>query len=121
MNIVIDMNLSPLWVEELRRAGFYATHWSAVGEPDAPDAFIMEWAKKHESVVFTHDLDFGTILAATNSCCPSVIQVRTADPTPQKCGSLVVAALKQCSEDLEEGALVTVSAEKMRVRVLPIC
>jgi len=32
--------------------------------------------------VFTHDLDFGDILAATGAEAPSVIQVRTEDTTP---------------------------------------
>jgi predicted nuclease of predicted toxin-antitoxin system len=44
MKILIDMNLSPLWVEALRQGGHDAVHWSQVGDPGAPDRVLMEWA-----------------------------------------------------------------------------
>lgn len=37
MKILLDMNLSPAWVEFLEGEGFEAVHWSLVGEPNAPD------------------------------------------------------------------------------------
>ena len=33
MKLLIDMNLSPSWVEALRVMGFEAVHWSNVGDP----------------------------------------------------------------------------------------
>jgi len=39
----------------------------------------MDWAKDNGYVVFTHDLDFSALLAATQAECSSVIQVRTQD------------------------------------------
>ncbi len=36
----------------------------------------MDWAAAHEYVVFTHDLDFGTMLALSHKAGPSVLQVR---------------------------------------------
>ena len=41
MRFLIDMNLSPLWVETLRASGYEATHWSTIGRLDAPDSEIM--------------------------------------------------------------------------------
>jgi predicted nuclease of predicted toxin-antitoxin system len=41
MKILVDMNLSPRWVELLAGAGLDATHWSTIGEPHAPDSEIM--------------------------------------------------------------------------------
>jgi predicted nuclease of predicted toxin-antitoxin system len=35
MKTVIDMNLSPRWVQVLKDAGFEAAHWSAIGLPTA--------------------------------------------------------------------------------------
>jgi hypothetical protein len=32
-----------------------------MGSPHATDREIMEWAKAHDRVVFTHDLDFGIL------------------------------------------------------------
>lgn len=37
MKILIDMNLSPTWVQEFKAHGIDAVHWSAVGIHDAPD------------------------------------------------------------------------------------
>jgi len=31
MKIVIDMNLSPQWVEVLKTAGYESVHWSDIG------------------------------------------------------------------------------------------
>ncbi len=42
MKFLIDMNLSPRWVEVFVAAGLDATHWSAIGDPRATDRSIME-------------------------------------------------------------------------------
>jgi hypothetical protein len=36
MKIVIDMNLTPLWVDVLDKHGWQAIHWSTIGDPRAP-------------------------------------------------------------------------------------
>jgi predicted nuclease of predicted toxin-antitoxin system len=64
MNFLIDMNLSPQWVAVFENAGWEARHWSFTGKQNAPDQEIFEYAKSNGYVIFTHDLDFGTILAA---------------------------------------------------------
>ncbi len=120
LNILIDMNLSPDWVDVLQSAGWTATHWSTVGDPKAADRTIMDWAETNGYIVFTHDLDFGTLLALTHKSGPSVLQVRGEDVLPDHLGNLVVAAIRQHETDLESGALVVVEERKNRVRVLPI-
>lgn len=80
----------------------------------------MAYAREHGFVVFTHDLDFGNILAVTHATGPSVIQVRTQDPVPESVGELVLSALQKYGTLLERGALVTIEPEKFRARVLPI-
>jgi predicted nuclease of predicted toxin-antitoxin system len=74
MKLLIDMNLSPLWVEFLAASGFESIHWSKVGDPAAPDCVIMDYAAANGLVIFTHDLDFGALLADRKSRQPSVIQ-----------------------------------------------
>lgn len=76
IKILIDMNLSPDWVPLLQDAGWWATHWSTVGPPNATDRTLMDWAGSNGYVVFTHDMDFGTMLALTHKTRPSVLQVR---------------------------------------------
>ena len=80
----------------------------------------MAHAAEQRLVVFTHDLDFGNILAVTHARGPSVVQVRTQDPVPETVGALVVSALHEHQMLLERGALVTIEPGKMRTRILPI-
>ncbi|MFA7175054.1 MAG: DUF5615 family PIN-like protein [Kiritimatiellia bacterium] len=119
MKILLDMNLSPAWVCVLRDAGHVAIHWSAIGLGSAPDVEIFEWARENKYVVFTHDLDFGAILAATNADAPSVIQIRTADPSPEHAGNIVIKAVQQYGDHLRKGALISIDENKARVRILP--
>jgi predicted nuclease of predicted toxin-antitoxin system len=120
MKFLVDMNLSPRWVELLLLAGHEATHWSDIGEVTATDAHIMAVAADEGAVVLTNDLDFGTILAARGHSGPSVIQLRAADLRPESLGDLLLAAITQVAEELRDGALVTVDPGRTRVRVLPL-
>jgi len=119
MKILLDMNLTPKWVEVLKKAGWEAVHWYRIGAPDAPDQEIFEYALAHNFVIFTNDLDFGAILVARNAQYPSVIQVRTQDVTPESLASTLVPALRQLEGYLEEGALVVIDESKFRARILP--
>lgn len=80
----------------------------------------MDWSKSNAYVVFTHDLDFGTMLALTHDAGPSVVQVRAQNVLPDHLGPTVIAALSQCEEVLATGALVVVEEHRTRVRVLPL-
>ena len=118
--LLLDMNLSPDWVTVLQRHGWQAVHWSEVGDARASDREIMDWAAARQHVVFTHDLDFGTILALTHETGPSVLQVRAGNILPDHLEGPVVAALDQHEADLASGAIVVVDEGRSRVRVLPI-
>ena len=120
IKILLDMNLSPEWVALLQNAGWSAVHWSTVGDPRAADRVIMDWAEINGYFVFTHDLDFGTLLALTHKAGPSVLQVRGQDILPVHMGDLVIAAIRQHEHELARGALVVVEESKNRVRILPI-
>jgi predicted nuclease of predicted toxin-antitoxin system len=120
LKLLVDMNLSPSWVEVLGAMGFEAVHWSSVGDPRASDRDLLGYAAAGGYTVFTNDLDFGAILAASASLSPSVIQVRATDLTPARLGPLVERALGQYLELLEAGALVTVEAARLRARILPL-
>ena len=120
MKLVIDMNLSPDWVPLLQQHHFQAVHWSSIGAGNADDTEIMQWARDNETIVFTHDLDFGIILALTRAGTPSVIQARTQDVSPAHLGPKVLSVLENHSEALLRGALITIDEGRSRVRILPI-
>jgi predicted nuclease of predicted toxin-antitoxin system len=120
VKILVDMNLSPHWVDRLSAAGHSAVHWSTVGRLDAPDIEIMAYAAKHDFVVLTHDLDFSAILAATQGTKPSVVQIRADGLSPAVIGDPLIAALQQIAPELAAGALVTIVPGRNRVNLLPL-
>lgn len=120
MKILIDMNLSPDWTAAFAVQGIESVHWSSVGDPRAEDTEIMEYARANDFVVFTHDLDFGTILALTQAMSPSVIQVRAQNILPPHLADTVVAILQTNENVLVQGALIVVDEGRARVRILPL-
>jgi predicted nuclease of predicted toxin-antitoxin system len=120
MKILIDMNLSPTWVPFLAEHGIEAVHWSNVGAPTSSDAELLAYAAARGFVVFTHDLDFGMLLAMRKQSGPSVIQIRTQDVLPETLGPVLLRILETCREQLESGAIVTVDPGQNRIRMLPI-
>jgi predicted nuclease of predicted toxin-antitoxin system len=120
MKLLIDMNLSPVWVRFLADSGFDSVHWSSIGPSAAPDTQIMDYASANGLVVFTHDLDFGALLAKRQTRQPSVLQIRAQDVLPAAIGEIVVRALQTSRAHLAVGALVTVDPNRSRIRLLPI-
>jgi len=120
VKLLVDMNLSPHWVDRLSAAGLSAAHWSTVGRVDAPDTEIMAYAATHDYIVMTHDLDFGAVLAATQGTKPSVVQIRSDNLSPAAIGEPLIAALQQMAAELAAGALLTVDPGRTRLHVLPL-
>ena len=120
VKLLVDVNLSPKWVPVLEGLGWPAVHWTDIGDPRATDDAIMAWARQNHHAVFTHDLDFGAMLALSGASGPSVLQVRAQDVLPKHLSSVVATALRQHGVDLASGALVVVDQNRARVRLLPI-
>jgi predicted nuclease of predicted toxin-antitoxin system len=120
MKLLVDMNLSPRWIEVLSKAGLEAMHWSTVGRVNARDTEIMAWAAANEYVVLTQDMDFSAILAATQGINPSVVQIRAEDVSPDVIGTRVATALLQMEQELTAGAIICVDTERTRARLLPL-
>ena len=120
MKFLIDMNLSPEWVQVLQSEGWDSVHWSEIGRPDATDSELMRWAREQGRVVLTHDLDFGAMLAATQATSPSVAQIRTQDVRPESLAPLLILVLRRYENELTEGALLIADRSRSRVRILPL-
>ena len=114
------MNLSPDWCRLLGTQGWEAVHWSEVGSPTATDRDVMAYAAQGQYVVFSHDLDFSAVLAASQASAPSVIQVRAQDTLSAEFQDQVFNALRRFKAELESGAIVVVEQSRARVRILPL-
>jgi predicted nuclease of predicted toxin-antitoxin system len=121
MRVLVDMNLTPRWVQFLRDAGYEAIHWSSVGANSSDDREICAYARQSVYVIMTNDLDFPQILAHTKQDGPSVVLLRGEPLVPEVRGSALLGALQKCEAELSQGAIVTLDwAGKPRARVLPL-
>lgn len=121
MRLLIDMNLTPRWVQGLAEAGHDSVHWSDIGEPTAPDSEICEYARRHGFVVMTSDMDFPQILAHTAAAKPSVILFRGEPNVPEMRLPSVLDAIESCADELTRGAILSINwSERPRARLLPL-
>ena len=103
----------------LSQRGIEAVHWSKIGAANALDPTIMEYARSHSAAVFTNDLDFSAILAATRASRPSVIQICAVDTRPEGIIDRIAASIIQLQSEIEKGALITIDPHKTRLHILP--
>jgi len=121
MRLLIDMNLTPRWVQHLRGEGHDAAHWSSVGMHGAKDCEICDYAREHGYVLLTNDLDFPQILAHTKESAPSVVLLRGEPLVPEVRGNALLRAIEDCEAELLAGAIVTLDwSDTPRARVLPL-
>jgi predicted nuclease of predicted toxin-antitoxin system len=119
LRIVIDMNLSPVWTDTLRADGHDVVHWRDIGKPNSKDEAILEWAAQNRRAVFTADLDFGATVVRRRLHAPDVIQLRLANTDPVDAGKTVIDALRQQASRLAAGAVLTIEAQRARLRPGP--
>jgi predicted nuclease of predicted toxin-antitoxin system len=119
MRFIVDMNLTVRWVSYLAGAGHHAAHWSEVGAKNAADTEICAYARRHELVVLTNDLDFPHILASTTADGPSVL--RGHPLTPEVRGEALLRTVCECERDLARGAILSLDLSgRPRGRILPL-
>jgi predicted nuclease of predicted toxin-antitoxin system len=120
LKILIDMNMSPLWVQFLKENGIPAAHWSELGSVDSPDPTIRDRAEADGYSILTRDLDFGALLAIHHHQLPTVIQIRAQAADPDSIGAQLLIALKELENEVARGVLITIEQTRTRIRLLPI-
>lgn len=121
MRILLDANLSPRLVDGLKTAGHQVRHVDRIGLLGATDEEVFERAASDRDVVLTADADFSALLAARGSGRPSVVLLRHVAELPWTMHlALLVDNFPAVVEDLEAGAVVSLSPTRMAVRRLPI-
>lgn len=120
MRLLLDEGLPRSTVLHLHDAGIEAAHAGDMGLATASDAKIIEIGRREAMVVVTLDADFHALLALSGASAPSVIRIRIQGLGPENLAALLVNVLKVCSDDLTEGAMVSVTESGARVRRLPL-
>jgi predicted nuclease of predicted toxin-antitoxin system len=120
MRFLADMGISPKVVDVLERLGHQAVHLQEQGLHRLRDSAILEKARTERRILLTHDLDFGDLLAASGADLPSVILFRLRNMRPERVDLYLLNIISQYAEALEEGAIITVTEGRVRVRSLPL-
>lgn len=120
MKFLGDMGISPQTIRQLRRLGYDAVHLGEQGLARMPDPNILDKARAEGRILLTVDLDFAQLVAISGEQLPSVILFRLGNATRAALENRLFAVLKACHNDLEEGAIVSVSDDGFRVRALPV-
>ena len=120
MKFLADMGVSPAVVEHLRQNGFDAVHLAERGLERLPDDEAVGLARREHRVLLVHDLGFGELLAVSGERLPSVVSFRLRSMAPGSVIQSLDRVLGQHREALEQGAMITVTEHRIRVRRLPL-
>ncbi len=120
MKFIADMGISPKTVSFLRDLGYQAVHLHQECLDRLTDPEILEKARREESILLTHDLDFGDLLAASGGQLPSVVIFRLRNMRPERVNMHIYNVITHHADVLDHGVIVTIAEAGIRIRHLPI-
>ena len=120
MKFLLNANVSPYLSPFIEKDGHRCRHVFDIGKASAEDIEIVSIAKKNEEIIFTHDLDYGTILAFSGDTKPSVIIFRIHQISAEIFYEFLHNHWDIIETPLKEGAIVVFEKENIRIRKLPI-
>jgi predicted nuclease of predicted toxin-antitoxin system len=121
VRFLIDNALSPAVAIELNREGHDAVHVRELCMQTASDEEIFDRARTEERVIVSADTDFGTLVAARKETSPSLILFRHGSQhRPADQAALLKNNLPQLTQALEDGSIVVIEPDRIRIRTLPL-
>ena len=120
MKLLLDQGLPRGMVHHLTDMGITAEHVGDLGMATATDAQILEAARDWQAVVITLDSDFHALLTTLRAVSPSVVRIRIEGLKSEQLAMILQRVLAVAGEELEDGAMVSVTADRIHVRCLPI-
>lgn len=122
MRFLLDENISYRVAPILKTAGHDAVHVSEMGLGSADDKAVMACALDEGRILVTCDHDFVQMLFSSGASRPSVILAREVDTMrAPELGALLLDALSpELKQFLLDGAIASLTLEKVRVRPLPL-
>ncbi len=120
MKLLLDQGLPRSAIGHLQTTGIEAEHVGDVGLSTAADAEILDHARREGAVVVTLDADFHALLAMSGAAGPSAIRIRIEGMKGEALARLLADAIGRCRDEIEAGALVTITPHRLRLRRLPL-
>jgi predicted nuclease of predicted toxin-antitoxin system len=118
--LLLDQGLPRSLASLLRQEGYDAVHVGEKQLATASDASIIEYAKESDRAVITHDADFHTLIALSHAAKPSAIRIRIEGLRAPQLFSLIELLMDTYGSEIEQGAIMSVTEARVRVRMLPI-
>ena len=120
MKLLIDECLGVRIVGLLTAAGHDVVHVADRGLGGHTDDEVVALARAEGRVLVSADTDFGEILSRSGAVLPSFILFRQGNRTPQHRASTLLANLDEVAADLDAGAIVVLTDDRIRIRRLPL-
>ena len=120
MKFLANMGISMRTVTWLRQQEHDTVHLRDEMLQRLPDEEVLTKARAERRILLTMDLDFGYLLAVSGEQLPSVILFRLRDERSEMVNKRLADVLAQCGDNLEAGAIISVSEAAIRVRRLPM-
>ena len=118
--LLLDQGLPRSAATLLRQSGWDVVHVSEVGMSRASDADILRRARAESRSCVTLDADFHSLLATSGEHSPSTIRIRKEGLDAAALTALLQGIWPRIEDVLDNGALVTVTEQSIRIRLLPI-
>lgn len=113
MKVLLDTCVWGGALRDLTRAG-HDVRWIGDEPVDPGDLAVMDLAFDEARVLITLDKDFGELAVVHDR--PHRGIVRLVDLPGRRQGAYCVALLDRYSEELARGAIITATAERVRIR-----
>jgi predicted nuclease of predicted toxin-antitoxin system len=120
VRFLVDECLSSRMAEILTAAGHDAVHAIERNLAGQPDEAVLAVAVAESRVLVSADTDFGEILARSQGTTPSVILFRRADRRAESLTAVLLANLELVAAELDKGAFVVITQDRLRIRDLPL-
>lgn len=120
MRFLLDECISARLVDLLAVAGHDTIRVETLGLLGHTDEQVLAAARTHERVLISADTDFGELLAVGRDALPSVILLRQGNRSPDHPAATIIANLDDVADDLDQGALVVLTDDRIRIRSLPL-
>jgi predicted nuclease of predicted toxin-antitoxin system len=120
LEFLANMNISPITVGKLRGLGWNIVRVSEIMDRGTKDVTILDYAKEHNKILITQDLDFSALLAANRYEKPSVVSLRFDNAEPNFIADRIMEIVKEFEKELEDGIVISVDEISARYRNLPI-
>ena len=120
MKLLLDQGLPRKAAVLLRESGIDTLHVGEIGLATAEDITVIDKGRDENRTIITLDADFHAIIALSNAKNPSVIRIRIEGLKGEALAQLVQTILEDWQDKLTQGAIMTVQADRIRMRYLPL-